>query len=110
MAGQMIMHGFVGFRIPVWLRRLVTMLPTFAVVRLGANTTDALVYGQMVLSFALPIPMIALVMFTRNRKIMGNFINNRLTDIVAIVGTIIILCLNAVLLLQTFGVSIPGLG
>jgi len=110
MAGQMIMQGFVGFHIPIWLRRLVTMLPAFVVVLMGVNTTDALVYSQVVLSFALPIPMIALVMFTRNPAIMGNFANKRLLDIAAIVGTVIILCLNAVLLLQTFGVPVPGLG
>ena len=109
MAGQMIMQGFVGFRIPIWLRRLVTMVPAFAVVAWGVNTTDALVYSQVVLSFALPIPMIALVLFTRNRAIMGEFANGRITDIAAIVGTVAILCLNAVLLLQTFGVLIPGL-
>ena len=110
MAGQMIMQGFVGFHIPIWLRRLVTMLPAFVVVLMGVNTTDALVYSQVVLSFALPIPMIALVMFTRNPAIMGSFANKRLLDIAAIVGTVIILCLNAVLLLQTFGVLVPGLG
>jgi manganese transport protein len=109
MAGQMIMQGFVGFRIPIWVRRLATMAPAFAVVLLGAKSTQSLVYSQVVLSFALPIPMIALVMFTRNRAIMGEFANGRLTDIAAIVGTIIILCLNVVLLLQTFGVPIPGL-
>ncbi|MGG6896833.1 MULTISPECIES: Nramp family divalent metal transporter [Rhizobium] len=109
MAGQMIMQGFVGFRIPVWMRRLVTMLPAFVVVPMGVNTTQALVYSQVVLSFALPIPMVALVLFTRNRAIMGNFANGRLTDIAAIVGTIVILCLNAILLLQTFGIPIPGL-
>lgn len=110
MAGQMIMQGFVGFHIPIWLRRLVTMLPAFVVVLMGVNTTDALVYSQVVLSFALPIPMIALVMFTRNPANMGSFANKRLLDIAAIVGTVIILCLNAVLLLQTFGVPVPGLG
>jgi manganese transport protein len=110
MAGQMIMQGFVGFRIPIWVRRVVTMVPAFVVVLIGVNTTNALVYSQVVLSFALPIPMIALVLFTRNRAIMGNFANGRLTDIAAIIGTVIILCLNVVLLLQTFGVPIPGLG
>ena len=109
MAGQMIMQGFVGFRIPIWLRRLVTMVPAFAVVAWGVNATQALVYSQVVLSFALPIPMIALVLFTRNRAIMGEFANSRLTDVAAIAGSIVILCLNVVLLLQTFGVSIPGL-
>jgi manganese transport protein len=110
MAGQMIMQGFVGFRIPIWVRRLVTMIPAFVVVALGVNATEALVYSQVVLSFALPIPMVALVMFTRKRAIMGEFANSRPTDIAAIVGTVIILFLNVVLLLQTFGVPIPGLG
>jgi manganese transport protein len=110
MAGQMIMQGFVGFRIPVWLRRLVTMLPAFVVVSIGVDATDALVFSQVVLSFALPIPMIALVLFTRDPTIMGGFANGRLTDAAAITGTIIILALNAVLLLQTFGMTVPGLG
>jgi len=109
MAGQMIMQGFIGFRVPIWFRRLVTMLPAFAVVLMGANATDALVYSQVILSLALPIPMIALVMFTRSRTIMGGFANGRLTNAVAVGGTIIILCLNTVLLCQTFGIPIPGL-
>jgi len=61
LAGQMIMQGFVGFRIPLWLRRLVTMLPAFAVIALGANPTRALVISQVVLSIALPLPMISLI-------------------------------------------------
>ena len=109
MAGQVIMQGFVGFRIPIWVRRLVTMVPSFVVVALGVNATMALVMSQVVLSFALPIPMIALVLFTRRRDIMGEFANNRLTDLAAIAGTAIILVLNVVLLAQTFGINIPGL-
>ena len=109
MAGQMIMQGFVGFSIPLWVRRLVTMLPAFAVVLLGINTTQALVYSQVVLSFALPIPMIALVLFTRNRQIMGVFTNSRLIDALAIIGTVLILGLNVVLLAETFGLPVPYL-
>jgi len=109
MAGQMIMQGFVGFRIPIWARRLVTMAPAFVVVAIGVNPTQALVYSQVVLSFALPLPLAALVLFTRNRAIMGEFANDGLTDAIAISGTIIILCLNVVLLLQTFGVPILDL-
>ncbi len=109
MAGQVIMQGFVGFRIPIWVRRLVTMVPSFVVVALGVNATMALVMSQVVLSFALPIPMIALVLFTRRRDIMGEFANSRLTDLGAIAGTAIILILNVVLLAQTFGINIPGL-
>jgi manganese transport protein len=109
MAGQMIMQGFVGFRIPIWLRRLLTMIPAFVVVALGINATQSLVLSQVVLSIALPVPMIALVWLTRRADIMGPFVNGRLTDLVAISGTIIILGLNIVLLLQTCGVQIPGL-
>jgi len=109
MAGQMIMQGFVGFRIPVWVRRLVTMVPALVVVWLGVNATEALVISQVVLSLILPVPVIALIMFTRRRDIMGEFANSRLTDIAAIAGTVIVLALNTVLLLQTFGIDIPGL-
>jgi manganese transport protein len=109
MAGQMIMQGFVGFRIPAWLRRIVTMAPAFVVIALGANATNALVYSQVVLSFALPVPMIALVIFTRRRDIMGVFANSRLVNAFAILGTAVILVLNVILILQTFGVNIPGL-
>jgi len=109
MAGQMIMQGFVGFRIPIWVRRLVTMLPAFVVVALGANATSALVISQVVLSIALPLPMIALLIFTRRPDIMGSFANSRLTNIAALVGTALVLVLNSILILQTLGVTIPGL-
>ena len=109
MAGQMIMQGFVGFKIPVLLRRLITMIPAFVVVALGVNATNALVYSQVALSLALPAPMIALTLFTGRRAIMGNFVNSRLTQAAAIVGTVVIVALNVVLVLQTFGVPIPGL-
>jgi manganese transport protein len=109
MAGQMIMQGFVGFRIPVWVRRLVTMLPAFVVVGLGANATSALVISQVVLSIALPLPMIALLIFTRRADIMGSFVNSRLTNVTALAGTAAVLILNSILILQTCGVPIPGL-
>ena len=91
MAGQMIMQGFVGFRIPIIVRRLVTMIPAFIVVWLGVNSTNALVISQVVLSIALPAPVIALLIFTRRKDIMGAFVNSRLTNIAAIVGTLLIL-------------------
>ena len=109
MAGQLIMQGFVGFRIPIWVRRLVTMIPAFVVVGLGADATNALVISQVVLSIALPLPMIALLIFTRRSDIMGQFANSRLTQVAAIIGTGIVLLLNIFLILQTFGVPIPGL-
>ena len=109
MAGQMIMQGFVGFRIPIWLRRVITMAPAFVVVGYGVNATTALVISQVILSIALPLPMIALVMFTRRPDIMGAFANKPLTNAVAVVGTVIVLGLNTFLILDTFGVPVPGL-
>ena len=109
MAGQMIMQGFVGFRIPIWIRRLVTMLPAFVVVALGANATNALVMSQVVLSIALPLPMISLLLFTRRADIMGQFANSRLTNVTALTGAAAVLLLNAFLILQTLGFEIPGL-
>lgn len=109
MAGQMIMQGFVGFRIPIAVRRLVTMAPAFAVVALGVNATKALVISQVVLSIALPLPMIALLVFTRRADIMGAFANGRLTNLAALFGTVVVLALNVFLILQTLGISVPGL-
>jgi manganese transport protein len=109
MAGQMIMQGFVGFKIPIWVRRLVTMVPAFVVVALGVNATQALVVSQVVLSIALPLPMITLVIFTRRPDIMGRFANGKLLQLAALGATAVVLALNAVLVLQTLGVRVPGL-
>jgi len=109
MAGQMIMQGFVGFRIPVWLRRLVTMIPAFIVVWLGADSTEALVASQVLLSLTLPVPMVALVIFTSRRDIMGAFTASPLVRMAAILCAAIVLGLNGLLLLQTFHAALPGL-
>jgi manganese transport protein len=101
MAGQMIMQGFVGFRIPLWFRRVVTMLPAFAVIAWGVEPTKALVISQVVLSIALPLPMISLIIFTSRADVMGTFANGVLTRVMAILATIIVLGLNAVLIYQT---------
>ena len=103
LAGQIVMQGFVGFRIPVWVRRLATMLPAFAVVAAGADTTTALVASQIVLSLALPVPMIALVAFTSRRSVMGACVNARLTTAAATAATVLVLALNVVLLLDLPG-------
>ncbi|CAB3791959.1 Divalent metal cation transporter MntH [Paraburkholderia caffeinitolerans] len=109
LAGQMIMQGFVGFQIPLWLRRVVTMAPSFVVVGLGVNATEALVASQVVLSFALPFPMAALVWFTSRRDIMGAWRSGPALAWLAVLGAAAVLALNALLLAQTFGVKVPGL-
>jgi manganese transport protein len=103
MAGQVVMQGFVGFRIPVWIRRVATMIPALVAIALGLDPTRTLVISQVVLSFTLPIPVITLIMFTKNRTIMGSLVNRRLTTILAVVCAVVILSLNIVLLYTTFG-------
>ena len=105
MAGQMIMQGFVGFRIPVWLRRLLTMLPAFLVVALGYNVTDSLIFSQVVLSITLPVPMIALLVLSRRRSIMGEFTTGPMMSVVAAAAAVGVLALNTVLLAQSLGVA-----
>jgi manganese transport protein len=110
LAGQMIMQGFVNFRVPLWVRRAVTMVPSFVVVALGVNATDALVMSQVVLSLALPFPMAALVWFTCRRDLMGTHRNGVVTAVSAVAGAAAVLALNVVLVLETFGLTVPGLG
>jgi manganese transport protein len=110
MAGQVIMEHFVSFSLPLWVRRIVTMLPAFVVVWLGVDSTQALIYSQVVLSIVLPIPMIALLMFTSRRRIMGPFTNSTLTTIVASACAIAVLGLNILLLTQIAGAQIPSVG
>ncbi|MDE2364571.1 MAG: Nramp family divalent metal transporter, partial [Hyphomicrobiales bacterium] len=109
MAGQVVMQGFIGFRIPIWLRRLVTMAPAFVVVAYGVDPTRALVLSQVALSLALPIPMTALLVFTRRAKVMGAFANSCLVQIAAILGAAVVLGLNLVLIASTLGFPLPGL-
>jgi manganese transport protein len=109
MAGQVIMQGFVGFRIPLWMRRLVTMIPAFFVVAMGYNATESLVISQVVLSLVLPVPMLALLILSNRPAVMGRFVAGRTTAIAAGAATAVVLVLNVILLLQTFGVSLPGL-
>lgn len=109
MAGQMIMQGFLRVRVPIWLRRLVTMLPAFAVVAAGVNATQALVMSQVILSIALPVPMLALLIFVSRRDVMGEFRAGAVLRIAAGVGAAVVLSLNAVLLAGVFGVQVPFL-
>ena len=109
MAGQMIMQGFTTWRLPIWFRRLVTMVPAFAVVAFGVNATHALVISQVILSIALPVPMVALILFAGRADIMGEFRAGPLLRLLAMVGATVVLALNVVLLTQVFGIPLPGL-
>jgi manganese transport protein len=104
MAGQVIMQGFVGFRIPLWIRRIVTILPSIVVVGLGVDATQALVLSQVVLSLVLPIPMIALVILVRRQDVMGACANGRYTSFLAMAAAGLVCLFNLVLILDTLGV------
>jgi manganese transport protein len=102
LGGQVIFQGFFRKAIPVWMRRLVTMAPAFVVVAMGVGATKALVVSQVILSLALPVPMIALLILSSDRLIMGRFANGRLTRAVATAGAGLIVLLNTVLVYETF--------
>lgn len=110
MAGQVIMQGFAGFQIPLWLRRLVTMVPSFVIVALGVDATQALVLSQVVLSLVLPVPVIALLIMTQRRDVMGRYVNSRSTAAAAMGATTIVLVLNVLLILQAAGVALADVG
>ncbi len=103
MAGQVIMQGFTGWRIPNWLRRLITMLPALIVLGIGLDPTTTLVISQVALSFALPFAIVPLLFFTRRRDIMGTLVNHRLTTALGAVVALVIISLNVLLLVQVFG-------
>ena len=98
MAGQVIMQGFVGWRIPIWVRRLVTMLPAFFVVGAGYDATRSLVLSQVLLSLMLPMPMVALLLLSRRRDVMGAMAPARWVVGLAWAAAAATLGLNAVLL------------
>jgi manganese transport protein len=100
-AGQVIMQGFLERHIPVWIRRLVTMIPSLVVIAIGFEPTRTLVISQVVLSFGLPFAIVPLVLFTCRRDIMGVLVNRRSTTIVAWLITGCIVLLNIYLIVQT---------
>jgi manganese transport protein len=104
LSGQVVMQGFVRRRIPIWVRRTITMLPAFIVIAIGASPSRTLVLSQVVLSFGIPFALIPLVYFTRRPDVMGTLTNRRLTTAAACVVAAIIIALNVYLLLLTFGI------
>ena len=102
MAGQVVMQGFIRRRIPIFVRRTVTMLPALTLLAIGASPSRALVLSQVFLSFGIPFALVPLVLFTRDRELMGGLVNRRVTTVAASVVATIIVCLNVYLLEQTF--------
>ncbi|HEY1594368.1 MAG TPA: Nramp family divalent metal transporter [Thermoleophilaceae bacterium] len=103
-AGQVVMQGFIDRKVPLLLRRLVTMVPALVVLAVGLDPTRALVLSQVVLSFGIPFALIPLVIFTSRKKLMGALVNRRATTIAASLIAALIVTLNIFLLAQTAGI------
>ncbi len=102
MAGQVVMQGFLQRRIPIFIRRAVTLAPALIVLAIGIDPTDALVASQVVLSFGIPFALVPLLMLTSSKKVMGALVNPRwLTGIAGVLAAMII-ALNVFLLQQVF--------
>ena len=97
-AGQVVMAGFMNWRIPLLARRALTMLPSLIILALAVNTSQALVYSQIVLSFGIPFALIPLLLITRDPAAMTDMPNRRLTSTLMLLTTIIITGLNLYLL------------
>ena len=104
LAGQAIMEGLLGKKVNVWLRRFITrfinVIPTTIAILLGLDPLNILVYSQVILSLMIPLPMIPLVILTRNKALMGEFVNRNVTTLLAMVFVGIILMFNSYLLLN----------
>jgi manganese transport protein len=101
MAGQMIIDGFMQWRVSVFLRRLVTVIPALVVIGFGVNTLTTLVASQVVLSMALPFAVVPLVWLTGRRDVMGDLVNSRLIRALAVLVACIVIAMNVVLLAVT---------
>jgi manganese transport protein len=96
------MAGFINIRIPLVLRRAVTMIPALVVLAVGVNPTSALVLSQVVLSFGIPLALVPLVMLTGRRDVMGAHVNRPLTTVLAWGAAGLITALNVFLIVQQF--------
>ena len=104
LAGQAIMEGLLGKKVNIWLRRFVTrfvnVIPTTIAILLGLDPLNILVYSQVILSLMIPLPMIPLVIISRNKTLMGEFVNRNITTVLSMVFVGIILSFNSYLLLN----------
>lgn len=100
MAGDIVMQGFIRKKIPIYLRRAITMLPPLAIIAFGVNATYALVLSQVILSFGIAFALVPLIIFTSNKQIMGELVNYKVTTIVGWIVATIVIFLNLYLLYQ----------
>ena len=107
MAGQYVMEGFLDVKIKPWIRRLIfrliVIIPAIISIAIGTDPLQLLVLSQVMLSFQLPFAIIPIIIFTRDKNLMGELVNKKITTYAAIFCAIVILFLNGLLLFKTFG-------
>ena len=101
-AGQVVMQGFIDRRIPLFLRRLITMTPALIVLAIGLDPTKTLVISQVVLSFGIPFALVPMILLTSRKRVMGALVNSRTTTVVASLVALVIIALNLFLIQQQF--------
>ena len=101
LAGQVVMQGFVHFAIPLWLRRVITMIPSFVVILLGLNPTRILVMSQVLLSFGIALALVPLLLFTSSKKLMGDLVNTHSLRTLVWMIVMIVVALNLWLIFVT---------
>lgn len=100
LAGQVVMQGFVRFYIPIWVRRTVTMLPSFIVILAGMDATRILVMSQVLLSFGIALALVPLLAFTGNKELMGEMVNSKLIQVLGKMIVLVVVGLNTYLLIS----------
>jgi len=105
LAGIAMMDGLLGTHVNKNLRRIVTRLvnvfPTTIAILIGLNPLSLLIYSQVILSLMIPLPMIPLILYTGSRRVMGEFVNRKITTILGILCAVVIISLNIFLLYTT---------
>ncbi|MCU1402549.1 MAG: divalent metal cation transporter [Microbacteriaceae bacterium] len=100
-AGATIMAGLLKRRVPLFVRRVVTLIPALAILAIGADPTAALVLSQVVLSFGIPFALIPLVRLTNDRRIMGATANGPVVRVILTVIVVLVVALNLALVVLT---------
>ena len=101
LAGQVVMQGFVRFHIPLWVRRAITMLPSFIVILMGLDPTRILVMSQVLLSFGIALALVPLLVFTSDKKLMGDLVNSVMVKRAGWAIVVLVVALNLWLLIGT---------
>jgi len=102
LAGQIVLQGFLGKHVDMWVWRLITMIPALIVIALNISSVEVLVISQVILSLQLPFTMVPVILLTRRRDLMGELVNGRLTNVMNVVIALVVTVLNVVLLYTLF--------